>query len=202
MMSDASPAVRAAQRSVIAQRRRMPTSVPVAVDLASTTGASYAGLVTRAIAFALDGAVVNGCALVVGVVVALGLSVLHLPEEVDAIVAATTGLLWVLWSVAYFAFFWSANGQTPGNRVMRIQVIDRGGAGPLHPLRSAARFGAVILAALPLLAGILMMLWDARRRCLQDRIARTVVVDVPVPGAAVPARTAAAAGARDDGTTA
>jgi uncharacterized RDD family membrane protein YckC len=179
----------------------MPVSVPAAVEPASPTVASYAGLVTRAIAFALDAAIVNGCALVVGVVVALGLSVLHLPEEVDAIVAATAGLLWVLWSVAYFAFFWSANGQTPGNRVMRIQVIDRGGAGPLHPLRSAARFGAVILAALPLLAGILMMLWDARRRCLQDRVARTVVVDVPSPGASVPARTAATAGARDDGTT-
>jgi uncharacterized RDD family membrane protein YckC len=38
----------------------------------------------------------------------------------------------------------------------------------------------VILAAIPLLAGFLMMLWDDRRRCLQDRLARTVVVYAPV----------------------
>ena len=37
-----------------------------------------------------------------------------------------------------------------------------------------------MLATIPLFAGFLIMLWDDRRRCLQDRIAHTVVVHAPV----------------------
>jgi uncharacterized RDD family membrane protein YckC len=59
-------------------------------------------------------------------------------------------------------------------------VIDGRDRGPLKLRRAIVRFGGVILAAIPLLAGFLIMLWDDRRRCLQDRIARTVVVDTPV----------------------
>jgi uncharacterized RDD family membrane protein YckC len=141
----------------------------------------YAGLVTRTIAFAIDAALVNGVALLVGVTVGLGISILHLPREVETILAAIMGGVWVLWLVGYFTFFWSTTGQTPGDRVMRIQVIDRRGGGRLRPLRAAMRFGGVILAAIPLFAGILIMLWDERHRCLQDRLARTVVVYVPEP---------------------
>ena len=37
-----------------------------------------------------------------------------------------------------------------------------------------------MLATIPLCAGFIIMLWDDRRRCLQDRIAHTVVVHAPV----------------------
>ncbi len=37
----------------------------------------------------------------------------------------------------------------------------------------------MILAAIPLLAGYFMVLFDDRRRGLHDRLARTVVVDAP-----------------------
>src|SRR6185437_1613336 len=162
---------------------------PLAAPERADTGpeGTYAGLVTRAIAFALDAAVVNGCALIVGVTVGLGLSILHLPSKVDAIIAAILIGLAVIWLVAYFAFFWSTTGQTPGDRVMHIEVIGLEGR-PLGPLRAAMRFGYIILAALPLLAGILMMLWDDRRRALQDRLARTLVVyaRAPAPGAGAP----------------
>ncbi len=150
---------------------------------------AYAGLITRAIAFALDAAVVNGCALAVGVTVGLGLSILHLPKVADGIIAVILGALAVIWTVTYFTFFWSTTGQTPGDRVMHIEVIGSDGR-PLRPLRAAMRFGGVILAALPLLTGILVMLWDDRRRCLQDRLTRTIVLYTPTPtppGAAPPA---------------
>jgi uncharacterized RDD family membrane protein YckC len=137
---------------------------------------AYAGLVTRTIAFAVDAAVVEGVAALVGVIVGLGLSILNFPEQLDVVVAAVLGALWVLWSLGYFVFFWSTGGQTPGNRVMGIRVIDAKGRGPLKPRRAALRFGGVCLAAIPLGAGFLMMLWDDRARCFQDRLARTVVI--------------------------
>jgi hypothetical protein len=37
----------------------------------------------------------------------------------------------------------------------------------------------MLLAALPLFAGFVIMLWDERSRCLQDRLAHTVVMYVP-----------------------
>jgi uncharacterized RDD family membrane protein YckC len=41
------------------------------------------------------------------------------------------------------------------------------------------RFVGSVLAALPLFAGYLMIPFDARRRGLNDRLARTVVIDTP-----------------------
>jgi uncharacterized RDD family membrane protein YckC len=166
-----------AQAAAIRRRTAAPPE-PQRQPITPATG-SYAGLVTRTIAFALDAAVVNGVALLVGVTIGLGISILHLPKEVETILAAIMGIVWVLWLVGYFAFFWSTTGQTPGDRVMRIRVIDRHSRGPLRPLRAAVRFGGVILASIPLFAGILIMLWDDR--CLQDRLARTVVVYAPEP---------------------
>lgn len=169
-----------AQAAAIRRSRRGPSTGIDQQETIPGIGA-YAGLVTRTIAFALDAALVNGVALLVGVTIGLGVSILHLPKQVETAIAAILGVVWVFWLVGYFAFFWSTTGQTPGDRVMRIRVIDRNNRGPLRPLRAAMRFGGVILASIPLFAGILIMLWDDSHRCLQDRLARTVVVYVPKP---------------------
>ncbi|HXW59268.1 MAG TPA: RDD family protein [Solirubrobacteraceae bacterium] len=170
----------AAAQAAAILRLRGARAVPTAVASAGTDG-DYAGLVTRAVALGLDAALINGSAALVAVVVGLAASILHLPSEAKAIIAAIGGAAWVLWTVAYFAFFWSTTGQTPGSRLMCTRVLDGRTRRPIGPLRAAARFGMSILAAIPLFAGYLIMLWDARRRCLQDRFARTVVVYAPAP---------------------
>jgi uncharacterized RDD family membrane protein YckC len=153
------------------------------VDAATAASAgSYAGLVTRALALALDALIVDGVALLVGVTVGLATSLLHLPHEVDVVIAAVMGGAFIVWTVAYFVFFWSSTGQTPGDRAMCIRVVDGRGRGPLKPRRALLRFAGLVLAAIPLFAGLLIMLWDDRRRCLHDRLARTVVVYAEAPG--------------------
>jgi uncharacterized RDD family membrane protein YckC len=140
----------------------------------------YAGLVTRAIAYAIDAGVINLVALLVGAVVGLALSLLHgLPGNLEAVVAAILGVVYVLWTIGYFVLFWSTTGQTLGARVMRIRVVEARGGGRLKPLRAVVRVIGLVLATLPLFAGFIIMLWDDRRRCLQDRMARTVVVYAP-----------------------
>jgi uncharacterized RDD family membrane protein YckC len=62
---------------------------------------------------------------------------------------------------------------------MRIRVIDAADAQRVGPLRAALRVAGLVLATLPLFAGFLIMLWAPRRRCLQDYLARTVVVHAP-----------------------
>jgi uncharacterized RDD family membrane protein YckC len=152
-------------------------AVPVAPDIV-VAPAAYVGLVTRAIAFALDAALINIIAILTAAVVTLTFSVVSIPKELKTIAIAAGGALYVLWIVGYFVTFWSTTGQTPGNRALRIRVRAAGGE-RLRPRRSLLRFVGLTLAALPLFLGFLMILVDDRRRGLQDRLARTVVVEEP-----------------------
>jgi uncharacterized RDD family membrane protein YckC len=138
----------------------------------------YAGLVTRALAFAVDAAIVDLTGIFVGVVVGLGLSVLKTPDSVDHVLLAIGGVLFVVWTVAYFVGFWSTTGQTPGNRLMHIRVRRASEDAALRPRWAFVRLIGLGLAALPLLLGFLPMLLTERRRGLQDMLGRSVVVHV------------------------
>ena len=138
---------------------------------------AYPGLATRALAYSVDLVLINLAALVVGVAVALVASVLHrLPDWLQTALVVALGCAYVVWVVGYFVFFWATTGQTPGCRVMHIRVIAASGTTGIGVARGVLRFVGIVLATIPLLAGFAIMLWDARRRCLQDRIARTLVV--------------------------
>jgi uncharacterized RDD family membrane protein YckC len=139
----------------------------------------YQGLVTRAIAFAVDAAIINLVALVVGVGVGLALSILSVGHEAEVLLLACGGVAFVIWSIAYFVTFWSTTGQTPGDRLMQIRVCREDGE-PVRPRKAVLRFGALLLAALPLFAGFLPVLFDDRRRGVHDMLAGTVVVGVSV----------------------
>ena len=108
------------------------------------------------------------------------MNLFKVPSKVDAALAAVGAVVFIVWGAAYFVTFWSTTGQTPGARVMRFRVLAPGEkAGRIGPKRALLRLFAMILAAIPLLAGYFMVLFDDRRRGLHDRLARTVVVDAP-----------------------
>jgi uncharacterized RDD family membrane protein YckC len=154
---------------------------------------AYEGLVTRAIAFAVDAAIVDLIALVVGVGIGLALSILTISDDLQVVLLAFGGVAFVVWTVGYFAVFWSTTGQTPGNRLMQIRVCREKDAAVIGPGRALLRFGALVLAALPLFAGLLAVLFDDRRRGLHDMLVGTVVVGVAAgPVTAVPSRSGGA----------
>jgi uncharacterized RDD family membrane protein YckC len=148
-------------------------------DAAAPEQTGYAGLATRTIAFAADALIINAIAWFVGVIVALGLSLVDIPDDVRTIAAAIGAGAALLWSAAYFAFFWSANGQTPGDRLLGIRVEDAASPGPISTRRALVRVLVLPLSFIPLFAGILLILVDGRRRALHDRLAGTVVVYAP-----------------------
>lgn len=139
----------------------------------------YEGLVTRAIAFTIDAAIISAVAVIVGAAVGISLSVLSVPSSVETAVFAFAGGACLLWSTAYFVTFWSATGQTPGNRVLGIRVVVADDGSPLRPTRALLRLVALTLAAIPLFAGFVPVLFDSRRRGIHDMVAGTVVVGVP-----------------------
>ena len=97
------------------------------------------------------------------------------PEWLVAVLAAVG---WIVAVTSYFALFWSTTGQTPGMRLMRLKVIDRRGEPP-HLLRALLRVVGLGLAIIPLFAGFLPVLFDARRRGIHDLLAGTTVIHVP-----------------------
>jgi uncharacterized RDD family membrane protein YckC len=164
--------------SLAADAERGVASTPAVVGEAdaATAPAEYIGLVTRAIAFAVDAAVIQLVAIAVGGTIALILTVVSLPDELDTVLVVVGSVAYVLWLVGYFVVFWSTTGQTPGNRLLQIRVsrvVD--GAAP-RTGAAVLRFAGVILATLPLFAGFLPILFDDRRRGLHDMLAGTVVV--------------------------
>lgn len=152
------------------------TVTPAAAD--PEPAVRYVGLATRAISFAIDAAVINLIATIVGVAAALILSLVHLPHGVQTVLAVIGGLAYVFWLVGYFVVFWSTTGQTPGARVMQIRVLGAD-APAVKPQRALLRCAGLLVAAVPLFLGFAPVLFDDRRRAFQDWLAGTVVVDVP-----------------------
>jgi uncharacterized RDD family membrane protein YckC len=139
--------------------------------------ARYTGIVTRAIALAIDALLINAIAALVGLVIALCLSILPVGQETENLVAAVSGVVYVVWIGAYFVSFWSTTGQTPGAHVMRFRVHDGASDRIIGVRRALVRLGGLLLAAIPLCAGFIPVLFDGRRRALQDYLAHTVVTD-------------------------
>ena len=136
----------------------------------------YEGLVTRAIAFAIDAAIISGVAVVVGAAVGISLSVLSIPSHVETALFALGGAAFLLWSAGYFVTFWCTTGQTPGDRVLGFRVCRADDGLPLRPARALLRLVALMACAVPMFAGFLPILFDSRRRGVHDMVAGTVAI--------------------------
>jgi uncharacterized RDD family membrane protein YckC len=138
----------------------------------------YAGIVSRAVALAIDAA-----ALTIGFAIASGVLGLILSLFTAVEVSSPGAVLGAagLWSLVvanYFVLFWTLAGETPGMRLMALRVIDRGGDPPRLG-QALLRLVGMILAAIPFFAGYLLILVDERRRGLHDMLAGTTVVYAP-----------------------
>jgi uncharacterized RDD family membrane protein YckC len=141
----------------------------------SLSSQPYAGIITRAVAFALDIAVLQGGILIAGIVIGLIIEAFgDFSPDVDPLSVTLAVIGWFLLFAVYFSTFWSLTGQTPGMRVLGIRVTRAAGE-RLTPRRSLLRVACMIAAALPFFAGYLLILIDDRRRGLHDLVARTVV---------------------------
>ena len=137
-------------------------------------GSPYGGLASRGAALLLDALLTNGALLVTAALVGAAGSLLDLSLS-GWVAAALAGSLGTVLIGGYFVLFWSTVGQTPGMRVLGLRVTDGGGR-VLGTGRSLLRLAASVVAIAPLFLGFLPVLFDRRRRALQDFVARSVVV--------------------------
>jgi uncharacterized RDD family membrane protein YckC len=146
--------------------------------------APFAGAATRAVALAVDAALIL---LIFAALAALFGLVTSLVGELRPswLVGVVLAAAWALVAGGYFVLFWSGTGQTPGMRLLRLRVRGREGRPPSLG-RAVVRVIGTAIAIIPLFAGYLPVLFDDRRRGLPDFLAGTVVVyeDAPPTGKA------------------
>ena len=65
--------------------------------------------------------------------------------------AAAGAVLALVWGIGYFAWFWSATGQTPGDRVLGLQVLHAETGRPLPMARATLRVCALRAVGDPVL---------------------------------------------------
>ena len=142
----------------------------------------YAGLQLRIVAFILDVLVlISFFMLFVAVILALLLidsSNSNPSDRAFLISGVILGLYVFAFVPLYHVLLWSWRGQTVGMMAVHIKVLSRNG-GRVTRWRSALRLFGYAASVLPLFLGLLMALFDGKRRTLHDRLAGTVVVEEP-----------------------
>jgi uncharacterized RDD family membrane protein YckC len=96
-----------------------------------------------------------------------------------AILGTSTGEgIGILISLGYFTYFHGRTGQTPGNAVLGIRVVDvRDHIGePIGYGRAALRWLVSIVSFVVLFLGYLWMLWDADKQTWHDKAAGSVPI--------------------------
>lgn len=135
--------------------------------------ARFGGLATRGVALVVDSLLAYLVFLVLGASVFLVVSIAGTIRP-EWLAGAIAGAGWFAVVAIYFVGFWSGAGQTPGMRLMGLRVVTGSDKRP-GVLRSLVRLVGLILAIIPMFAGFLPVLFDRRRRGLQDFLAGTVV---------------------------
>jgi uncharacterized RDD family membrane protein YckC len=172
-----------------------------------TEPSERAGAVTRALAFALDVLIVNLGFSGLAAIAALICSAFS-ASRVSGLALALGSGAWLVLGAAYLVAFWSLAGQTPGMRFFGIRLGVEGRGLPLR--RSLRRLVGLGFVGLLLGFGAVGILFDERRRGLQDRLAGVDVfyegreaapapwsrLDVAEPAATGEAATAKAPGSR------
>ncbi|HEY7149460.1 MAG TPA: RDD family protein [Gaiellaceae bacterium] len=133
----------------------------------------FAGVATRGAALAFDSLLALVIFATTSAVFALIASLVG-GIRPHWVAGSLLGAEWLLVAGTYFVLFWSAAGQTPGMRLMRVRVRRRDGSG-LSTGRAIVRAIGLALAIIPLFAGFVPALLDERRRALPDYLAGTFV---------------------------
>lgn len=135
----------------------------------------YAGVLSRALALAIDAGVVYGGLLLVSAAVALLVSTLSSGDnEAGRVVIALGAAAWALIGSIYLVVFWTGAGRTPGMSFVGIRMLSSD-ASEVRTGQAIRRAIWLPLSALPLLLGFWGVLFEERRRGWPDRRAGTLV---------------------------
>ena len=162
----------------------MAPSARAATAAGRPTARVYAGLQLRIVAFILDVMVLISFGMLFAaaaggyLIVDSSFNDGNLSNRAPYVAVAIFLVYVFAFVPLYHILLWSWRGQTVGMMAVHVQVLARNG-GRVSRRRAAVRFFGRVASVLPLFLGLLMALFDRKRRTLHDRLAGTVVVEQP-----------------------
>lgn len=99
----------------------------------------------------------------------------YLVGEDELFIKAFFNLLFILILITFWIIF---EGQTPGQMIMKIKIIDEKSKKKIGIVQSFIRAFGYITCNLTLGIGFLFMFFDKKKRGLHDMIALTSVIDI------------------------
>lgn len=132
---------------------------------APTGGGALAGFWIRFAAAIIDAILLSIVAFVLGLVT--GMDGMNDRNVLSSLIGAV-----------YFTYFHGSSGQSLGQKLVSIKVVDEANGGPIDYVRAFIRWLVSIVSGIVILLGYLWMLWDPKKQTWHDKAARTLVVKV------------------------
>jgi uncharacterized RDD family membrane protein YckC len=135
----------------------------------------YAGFWIRVVAVFIDSIIVG--ALRYAITIPLGLEGLFRQLRPGLFYAyfSSASLIGTLLGIAYYVYFWTQHGATPGKMALGLKVVRPDGS-PISVGQAVGRYFCYILDSIILCIGFAMAGWDPEKRCLHDRLCDTRVI--------------------------
>ncbi len=135
-------------------------------------GMEFASPGARLVGYIID-ILINFALIVVIFIVGAILTVIFAPFAILGILAI------IIVPLAYFPYFWSTTGQTPGMKMMGIKVVRDADGGPVTVGAAILRLIGYWVSGFVFYLGYIWIFIDKRKRGWFDLIAGTVVVTAP-----------------------
>ncbi len=155
------------------------------VPLRDTMAGTYAGFVSRFVAFAIDVVILLLIYAITSAALTGTLNLFGLTDLVSRFLSSGTiwaqltlglfGIASFLLITSYGVLSWYLTGETVGDAIIGIQIVDLAG-GRLSFWRAVRRMIGVYVAAIPLFLGFIWVLFSEERRGWHDMIGGTHVV--------------------------
>jgi len=136
----------------------------------------YAGFGIRFGAKFLDGLILGFASFAVSAIFGMMVQSMAKSSPKQALAAsAFSFILQIALAVCYSGYFLSKHGATPGKMACGLKVVTPSG-NEVTFLRGVGRYFGELLSSVTMCIGYLMVLFDAEKRALHDRVCNTRVV--------------------------
>ena len=133
-------------------------------------GIEFGGLGPRLVGYIVDTLIILAAVFVIVIVFALVAAIVPVIGGIGIFVGA------IIVPLAYFPYFWTKTGQTPGMQIMHVKVVRDKDGGPITTGQAILRLIGFWVSGLVFYIGYIWVFIDKRQRGWFDLIAGTVVI--------------------------
>ncbi len=130
----------------------------------------FGGFWIRVVAYIIDG-------IILGVVGAIIDIIFHVnPNDPNSSgYYAANGVNFLI-SAGYFIAFWTAWSASPGQRLLKLRVVDANTTQPITVGKAVLRYIGLVISFFVCFIGVIWVAFDSRKQGWMDKIAGTVVL--------------------------